>query len=69
MSVPWQIRYRRAQALKRLGQMFRDAGHGFRAFGKTSSEFIFKGYSKLGVFYGLKVSLFCSPFFFRVRLS
>ncbi|CAE7834974.1 CAJ1 [Symbiodinium microadriaticum] len=26
MSVPWQIRYRRAQALKRLGQMFRDAG-------------------------------------------
>jgi len=26
VSVPWQIRYRRAHALKRLGQMFRDAG-------------------------------------------
>ncbi|CAE7351245.1 ATJ10 [Symbiodinium natans] len=26
ISVPWQIRYRRALALKRLGQMFRDAG-------------------------------------------
>lgn len=26
ISVPWQIRYRRAIALKRLGQIFRDAG-------------------------------------------
>lgn len=26
ISVPWQIRYRRALALKRLGQIFRDAG-------------------------------------------
>ena len=46
MSVPWQIRFRRAQALKRLGQMFRDAGHGLKVFAKS-----FKGSLKHGVFF------------------